>query len=298
MSPSSSSDSRPFPESRFVTVDNVRIHCRLWQSQAARAAGKVLLIHGFGGSTYSWRFVGPAMASWGYFTVAVDLPGFGYSDRSSAADLGDLGWSELMWQLIQALEDIGLTEHEELGGGDKWIVAGHSIGGRVAAAMGAQWPQRLQALILVDAALYGPPAAVPLLRFPTVRWLAKKWVQNQLLNERGIERLLTSAYGRTPTPAEVEAYLRPLLQPETVPVILRVGRELPEISGEDLSRIDCPSLVIWGDQDAWIDMKNALRIFNDLANAEIYLVHGAGHIPTETHPEQVIERIRTFLGSE
>lgn len=295
MSPSNSSEVSPFNESRFLTIAGERIHYWIWKGQKSKPGSKLLLIHGFGGSTFSWRFLGPALCSAGHDVIAVDLPGFGYSGRESASTMNDRSWTSLMWKVLELIESRDIEEDTSPSTNRKWTLVGHSIGARVAASMSARLPDRVSGLILVDAALYGPPVAAPLLGLPPLRWIVSKWVQNQLFNERGVFRILASAYGRPPKPEEVAGYLEPLLIPGTARVVLKLGNALPEISAGDLRKISCRSLIVWGENDTWVDMKNALRIFNDIPVAEIYLIPGAGHLPMETHTEQLFTRIEEFL---
>lgn len=258
--------------------------------------GRALLIHGFGGSSFSWRLIAPALSEMGYYTVAVDLPGFGYSSREHAVEMNDRRWTEMMWELADRLEARADEEGFSRGGaGSRWLLLGHSLGGRIVATMGSQWPERAERVVFVDAALYGPPAAMPLLGLAPLRWLVGRWVESQLLTERGVRRMLESAYGRRPTDEEVRGYLVPLLRPGTVPVLIRIGRAMPEVAAADLERITCPALIIWGQRDSWIDVKNALRVFNDLPEGEIFIVPDAGHLPIETHPGEVIRRLGEFL---
>ncbi|MDW8479508.1 MAG: alpha/beta fold hydrolase [Xanthomonadales bacterium] len=70
----------PFPDGRMVEVCGTRWHLRSWPAGIA-ARGRVVLIHGFGGSSFSWRLTGPAVADAGFDAIAVDLPPWGYSER-------------------------------------------------------------------------------------------------------------------------------------------------------------------------------------------------------------------------
>lgn len=297
MSPSSSSERLPFGNSRFISVEGTTIHSRVWQPEARVSSGTALLIHGFGASTFSWRFIGPGLASLGYYTVAVDLPGFGYSSRETAEAMNDSSWTRLMWLIANVIETDASVATEEFTSGEskRWVLVGHSLGGRIVAGMAAQHPERVRRTVFVDAALYGPPAALPMLGVAPVRWLLGRWLENEVLTKRGVARLLQSAYGRAPSSSEVTGYLDPLLEPGTIPVLLRLARSMPEVSAADLARIEGPALVVWGEQDTWIAVRFALRIFNDLPNSEIFVVPEAAHLSIETHPQEVLERLGEFL---
>lgn len=291
MSPSNSSEALPFPGSEFQEIGGIRLHLRRWPARAKRTAGRALLIHGFGGSTFSWRRIGPGLSEMGYETVAVDLPGFGYSSRLSTGKSPDRPWGGLVWELLDRLDaadDTGTTT---------WVLAGHSVGARVVVSMAVEQPERISKVVFIAAELYGPPTALPFLGLAPVRWLIARWIANQALTEPGVERLLQSAYGRHPTSEEIRGYLTPLLLPGTITDLLQLRSVLPEVTTSDLERIERPSLIVWGEQDAWIDVKNALRLFNDLPVAEIFTMAGAGHLPMETHSETLIRRLNEFLRS-
>src|SRR4051812_40836324 len=68
------------PDGHFVTVDGTRLHY-LDSGVAAPGTPPVLLLHGFGASTFSWRHTLPALAEH-YRVLALDLRGFGYSERA------------------------------------------------------------------------------------------------------------------------------------------------------------------------------------------------------------------------
>src|SRR6056297_937384 len=72
---------KPFPNSEFKTIENIKLHYRIFQKNNSKSKAKILLVHGMGGSTYCWRNTTEALSKEGYQLVAVDLPGFGYSDR-------------------------------------------------------------------------------------------------------------------------------------------------------------------------------------------------------------------------
>jgi hypothetical protein len=76
------SQSLPFNNSHFITVDELKLHYRLWNVEEENIRGNVLMVHGFGGSTFSWEQVADSLQQLGYRAVAVDVPPFGYSDRA------------------------------------------------------------------------------------------------------------------------------------------------------------------------------------------------------------------------
>ncbi len=76
------SQSLPFSNSHFITIDELKLHYRLWNVEEENIRGNVFMVHGFGGTTFSWEQVADSLQQLGYRAVAVDVPPFGYSDRA------------------------------------------------------------------------------------------------------------------------------------------------------------------------------------------------------------------------
>ncbi len=112
----------PYPSSAFMAIDEVTLHYRLFQPVEGQIRGKILLVHGLGGSTYSYEKTAPVLAEAGFLVVAVDLPLFGYSQRLETfviasqpepASLGFLDALDTRLPLDQARQ--------------RWHLAGHSM---------------------------------------------------------------------------------------------------------------------------------------------------------------------------
>jgi len=157
---------QPFPESNCVRIDDTLLHYRLWEPRGAMQ-GKMLMVHGFGGSTFSWRHNVEPLTNAGYLVVAVDLPGFGFSDRSARDVYGQSERGALLWQLLE------LIENSRGHGGLGWHLMGHSMGGGTVAAMSTQEPARTASVIFVAGALFPESRRINVLMVlpPVQRWL-------------------------------------------------------------------------------------------------------------------------------
>ena len=115
---------------------------RTFVEEAGPADGPaVVLIHGFGGSTFSWRYTLPALADAGYRTVAFDLKGFGLSDKTFAGDHSDPAQVEFAAQVMDKLS----ISHATL--------VGRSWDGNIVAHMTPEHPERVEKLVIVDGAI-------------------------------------------------------------------------------------------------------------------------------------------------
>src|SRR5688500_14064333 len=125
-------------KSHFVSIDGARIH---FQEFGLAANPPVILIHGFTASVYVWKTVAPMIADAGFRVIAVDLIGFGYSEKPS--------WFEYT---IDAQARMISRFMDRLGIGKATLV-GSSYGGAVAATLALDYAARVEKLVLVDAVI-------------------------------------------------------------------------------------------------------------------------------------------------
>ncbi len=123
-----------FNNSRYVQVDDVRLHVRDWPGNDSTLC-PVLLVHGFAGSTFSFRELAPALAKAGHPVLAIDLPGYGYSQRSAFNGKAP----DALWKLL-----------EQERPGQSWCLLGHSMGAKLVGQMAALKPNRVQAIVYSD----------------------------------------------------------------------------------------------------------------------------------------------------
>lgn len=284
---------QPFPESHFDTVDGVALHYRYWNVAPTELKGSVLFVHGFGGSTFSWRRNIDTLVANGYRVVAVDLPAYGYSSRQRGLDHTQRARAELLWHLLDRIDMASGPPCRPI----NWTLVGHSMGGGTVAAMALQEPARVAGVVLVDAAIYVTPAGVSsgLVRLRPIRALSEAYARTFLLNRKAAAGFLRSAYKREPDSADVTGYVTPLLLPGTAEAIvdgLAYGRDPEPI---DPAQISLPTLIIWGSNDDWVPLKFGKRLESEIPDSELHVIRNAGHTPMETEPQQFNSLLLNFL---
>lgn len=269
LAPPAPGRAEPFANSRLETIGGVPVHVRQWPAQGAARGCPVLLVHGFGGSTYSFRDLAPALAAAGHPVWAIDLPAYGYSARTPFP--GTAGAALSPW--LEA-------------NGQGWCLLGHSMGTRVVAELVQARPGNVASVTYLAG---NPiPSAKELrnrerFKSPRLRrWLAGL-VESRYLREEKIGELLAKAYGRPATDAEVAGYLTPLRQPGTALAIMNgYAAQWPATpTGASLDGV--PTLILWGEKDAWVKPEVADRLQAALPSARRVTIAGAGHCPMETH---------------
>jgi pimeloyl-ACP methyl ester carboxylesterase len=252
----------------------------------------VILIHGFGGSTFSWRETIPALAAAGYRAVALDLKGFGLADKTLAADYSHAAQAEFVIAVMEALDVEQAT------------LIGHSMGGNVAAHLALAQPERVEKLVLVDAAIVpggdgGPPfsGASWLARFPP----AQRWARLLLrtaVDEARFRSILNSAV-YDPVfvdDALVSGYRRSVLVEDWDLALLGIVRDsrdnaLPAAPGS----LAMPVLLIWGEADTWVATAQGEWLAATISGAEYVTIDKAGHLPMEEQPELFNRILLDFL---
>jgi pimeloyl-ACP methyl ester carboxylesterase len=272
---------KPFDNSRIFMIDSIRIHCRIWNEQLVHPRGKVLLVHGFVGSTFSWRENIDTLVKSGYYVVAVDLPGFGYSDRNPSVNQSQSNKARILLSLLSVLDQSDTS---------KWNIAGHSMGGGAVEAMTLMGPERVKTLTIVDGMVFQTNgnmqgAFITLSRNKQYNRAFSSIVKKNVFTYSMIERLFKKNFGFIPDSSVVEGYLKPLLIDGTAECVISVwsnSKEILELNVDRLEKI--PVLVIWGKKDGTIHLKRGKRFVKNVPLAELKIIPDARHDPMETHP--------------
>lgn len=276
-------------DSRFIEVNGIDVHYKQYGS----GEPVMILLHGFGASTFSWREVMKPLSEYGT-VIAFDRPAFGLTERPMPGEWEGESPYTLNSQ-INLL--IGLMDRLNV---EKAVLIGNSAGGTVAAAAALAHPQRVPALVLVDAAIYaggGAPAWIrPLLKTPQFDRLGP-WFARSIAGEQGDAFLRAAWHDPSKITDEIIAGYR---EPLRVANWDRALWELTKVSGESqlverLDELNLPVLVITGDDDRIVPTAESLRLANDLPNARLAVLENCGHVPQEECPRPFLKAVVDFL---
>jgi len=270
---------RSLPADRFVRVGDQLVHV-----EQAGSGEPVVLIHGFGASTYSWRKVMPALAA-SHRVVAIDLNGFGYTQRpASRASYTREAQARLVLGTLDAL------------GIDRAHVVGHSYGGGLALYLASRHPERFRTLVLVDssAPTYANDRRS---RFAALRPLDVLFVRSVALRPGMVRKALLRSYydDSLVTPELVQAYLDRLAIEGVGNAFYGLTAPAPAGEPVELETIAVPALVIWGAHDELISPETGRRAAARLPHAEFVLFDKSGHLPMEEEPEAFLRTVLPFL---
>jgi pimeloyl-ACP methyl ester carboxylesterase len=244
----------------------------------------LILVHGTPSRSYLWRNVAPALAE--RFRVYVyDLLGFGESERREGQDVSIAAQGRALAELV---ETWGLEEP---------AVAGHDIGGGIVLRAHLVEDVSFDRIALLDAVVLTPWGS-PALRHVKEYLDAYRTMPLNVFEDYVAARL-REATNRPIEEEAFEAYLSQWRRPEGQIAYLRKDAALEERDTEELEAllgsIGAPILVVWGEEDAWLDPSQATTLAEKISNAELKLVASAGHFVMEDALEEVAEILSSFF---
>lgn len=249
----------------------------------------VILIHGFGTSTFLWRNVAPAISDAGHTAYAIDLFGHGESDRPFDADFGIAAQAEYLDAAMTALRVA------------RGIIVGIDIGGDVALRLAATRPERVEKLVLINTPAFDeiPGRDITQMQRSTAKF-AFRTTRGILGAAPLVEGVLKGSVSdpETQMPVKLIArYLAPFVGKDGVNHLLTLASS---ITGDDMEEVDLktihvPALIVWGEADQWLDPKLPDRLVNALPDGRLVRLPGMGRLVPEENPEQMSELLLDFM---
>ncbi len=250
----------------------------------------VVLLHGLGGSRFTYRFWVPPLAR-DHRVLAVDLKGFGAAPKPR-----DRRYT--IHEQADLVHDLFLREDLR-----EAILVGHSYGGAVAMAVALrlldEGEGRLRALVVVAGAVLPQrlPRHLALGRIPLLGALFTHLVPARLLVREGLKIAVHDP--ASITPEQVEGYAAPLRTPGARHALRWTLHHLvPEDVPAFVARypeVDVPALLLWGEHDRVVPPEIGRRLRLLLPRARLVVLPGIGHIPPEEAPEESLAVLRDFL---
>jgi pimeloyl-ACP methyl ester carboxylesterase len=270
--------------SRFADVEGVgRVHYQ------ERGSGRALvLIHGNNSSAYSWSDVFDQLAK-EFRVVALDLKGFGFTSKPA----GDYRVETQAALVVRLLDELKI---------ERAVLCGSSMGGAVALAAAINYPQRVDALILVGSSAFeetrGGSLAPAYLRWPYIGGAVTALaLTSDSLVRQGLRK---SFYDESKvTDERVAAYYRPLRTRggQLAARLVREQRNYTLIENS-LDKIRQPTLLIWGAHDRLNLLEDGRRLHSKIAGSQLVVFDNCGHLPQEEMPAAFVREVLSFMKSK
>jgi pimeloyl-ACP methyl ester carboxylesterase len=278
---------------RWIVVDGTPVNTIVLgpERPGAMDAKPLVFVHGLSGSWPNWLEQLPVFAR-DHRVVAIDLPGFGYSPMP-AQKLSIAGYARILGGLLDRL------------GIDAAAVVGNSMGGFVAAELAIAFPQRVERLVLVSAAGIsthrprGSARGVPVLRsierivMASGAWAATK--SDTVARRARLRELTLNVVARHPdrlSPALTAEQLRGAGKPGFLQGLEAV---IEYDIRERLREIACPTLIVWGDSDRLISVRDADVFAELIPSARKVVFADTGHVSMLERPDEFNALLTDFL---
>jgi pimeloyl-ACP methyl ester carboxylesterase len=271
------------PPSQFIAVRGMQLHLR--DEGPRDDPVPIVLLHGTGASLHTWDGWTRELAR-ERRVIRFDLPGFGLTGPSP-----DGVYS------IESYVDTVLALADTLGV-QRFIVAGNSLGGYVAWATAVLHPERVDRLILVDAAGYpfrsqSIPLAFRIARTPVLNVLMR-----DVLPRSVVAASLRNVYGDPTrvTPALVDRYFDLATRAgNRAALVARFDQTTPGSLAERVPEIRVPTLILWGGKDRLIPLEFGARFARDIQGSRLVVFDTLGHVPHEEDPARTVAAVLPFI---
>ncbi len=260
---------------RFVEANGVLTAYRQWGSSGS----PIVLLGGFLEPSFVWDAVGPLLARAGHRVYALDLDGFGYSERRGPWTLAE--WANQTQGFMRAL------------GLERPVVVGHSLGAAVAVEVAARGAASRAVLVDGDALTTGGPPhwlAVVISKTPLVTaalGLATAW-------DWPVREILSSVYEPAHPQLDHASVIRWTDQFRALgagnAITHLIGNGIQGFSPRELHALHIAATVVWGGKDG-IDSLAAGRATARDLRARFLIVPGAGHLAILTNPGAVARAV-------
>jgi pimeloyl-ACP methyl ester carboxylesterase len=269
-----------YAESDFIDFEGMQIHYR------KTGNGPVLfLMHGVSSSLHTWEKWHEILSK-DFTVVSIDVPSFGLTGPNPKADYS----IEMYMRTIDFI-----TKSLNI---NSMFVAGNSYGGYLSWHYAIHNPVMVKKVVLLDAAGFKlgnfKDIGFKLMANKLTSGMATRFTPIQLINKS-----VKNCYGNPALVNDdlVERYHNLLLRKGNRKGFAKILQS--QVASSDLTekigQVSQPTLIIWGDQDRIIDVKNAHLFNQHIKDSELKIYEGVGHVPMEEIPEETALLTKEFL---
>ena len=241
----------------------------------------LFLLHGIMASLHTWDGWVKNLKN-DFRIIRVDIPGFGLTGP----------YPDGIYNIERSTDMVNqLSDHL---GVKSFSIAGNSMGGYISWNFALSYPEKVERLILLDSAGYAfeKPMLLGLISMPIIKdslsLITPKFVVRQTLNE---------VYGDASkvTDEIIERYHQLMLREGNRTAVVSVLASLGNINNSGIKTLKVPTLIQWGEADAWIPLEHANKFKAEIEGAKLITYPGVGHIPMEEIPQKTAKDARRFL---
>jgi pimeloyl-ACP methyl ester carboxylesterase len=272
--------------SQFITLQpGLTVHVR---DEGRRYGPVLVLIHGSNSSLHTWE---PWVQRLGgtHRIVSLDLPGHGLTGTHPS---GDYDYPIFVDVVDKVMVKLGI---------DRATIGGNSMGGGVTWMYALAHPEKVEAMILVDAAgaprweARKAPIGFRIARMPVLRDIAKIITPRSMIESSFLTSVSVKSVA---TPAAIDRYWELLRYPgnraATIKRFSYTHNNHPATK-EKLATLKIPTLILWGEEDNLIPVRSAKWFTEAIPGAKLIIYPKVGHIPMEEVADQSAADVAAFL---
>ena len=263
--------------SRFLEVDGTLVH------YVDEGEGiPIILLHGTGSSLHTWDLWAERLKN-KYRVLRITLPGFGLSGPRFDKKYKIKDYVNLLENFV---EKIGV---------EKFHLVGNSLGGSIAWLYSSFYDKKVSKLVLINSSgfeLDEVPFVIKiarnnylnfLIKKTSPKYLIKKSLKEVYYNDKLISKSIINRY-----------YKLSLRQGNRQAFIDRSLINFTDHTSR-LKKVKSPTLVLWGKNDEWINVKFAQKFKKMIKNSSVSIMNDTGHIPMEEKPHESLKIVENFL---
>lgn len=264
----------------YLTALGVKIYYQ--DTGPAKNTIPILFLHGFGSSSHTWDVWAKDLSS-EYRVISVDLPGFGLTGEDPSGIYTDQRSVEVIEAFLKELQI------------PKVVLVGNSMGGKFAWQFAAQYPDQVSKLVLISPDGYASPGIEygKKTEIPAIANLYRYFFSKSFLVMN-----LEPAYANPKSLNDdlVNRYHDLMLAPGVRGAILaRMQQTVLQDPAPFLSKIQTPTLLMWGEKDAFIPVSNSEDYLKVMPNVTRVILPNIGHLPQEEQARVGLQTLKEFL---
>jgi pimeloyl-ACP methyl ester carboxylesterase len=268
--------------SRFMPLMGMQVHYR--DEGNPNDSVPLILLHGMSSSLNTWDSV-VLFIKENKRLISIDLPAFGLTGPNPSNEYSFAYYNRFLDSFFLQLN----IKH--------CMIAGNSLGGAIAWEYTAANPQKVNKLVLIDAAGYpgknakgsigfkiaSTPVINNLLLYITPKSLVRKSLEGIYFDKNRV------------TDAQVERFHDVAISEGNRKAALVIFKKGFEREPEKINTITTPTLIIWGEKDGLIPVENASLFQKNIKGSKLEILPNVGHVPMEEAPKKVAELITAFI---
>ena len=264
--------------SQFISVDGLEVHYK----DEGRGF-PIVLLHGTSASLHTWDAWTEELIK-NYRVIRMDLPAFGITGPNATNQYDLETYNRFLEQFLNQLKV------------DNFVLAGNSLGGSIGWYYASDHQEQVKQLILIDPGGFPSEKERPLIfrlaEIPLVNQLLKHITPRSFVKDNLKEVYFDDS---KISEALIDRYHQMILREGSRKAFIEKANLEVQDDTDRLSLVKAPTLIIWGEDDIWIPVENAVKFMKELANSSLIVMEETGHVPMEERPAESVAHALKFI---